>query len=140
MIIRALSNSIDVCICCATTGAPFISTLVLRPLNLSMYATDFEDEFFLKIAARINFGAPSKDAIRTIRCSLGCPKQDTSASFRTEEVALKYRFSAAFLKKNSIAARGVLNANEVDTNALVDNKAIGEPKPAVTKLCDSLSV
>ncbi|KAI9169509.1 hypothetical protein LWI28_013367 [Acer negundo] len=64
MIIRAPSNSIDVCICCATTGTPFISTLELRPLNLSMYATDFEDKFFLKVAARINFGAPSKDAIR----------------------------------------------------------------------------
>ncbi|TXG56134.1 hypothetical protein EZV62_017447 [Acer yangbiense] len=64
MIIRAPSNSIDVCICCATTGTPFISTLELRPLNLSMYATDFEDDFFLKVAARINFGAPSKDAIR----------------------------------------------------------------------------
>ncbi|KAK0574985.1 hypothetical protein LWI29_032107 [Acer saccharum] len=64
MIIRAPSNSIDVCICCATTGTPFISTLELRPLNLSMYATDFEDNFFLKVAARINFGAPSKDAIR----------------------------------------------------------------------------
>ncbi|KAK0575138.1 hypothetical protein LWI29_034489 [Acer saccharum] len=64
MIIRAPSNSIDVCICCATTGSPFISTLELRPLNLSMYATDFEDNFFLKVAARINFGAPSKDDIR----------------------------------------------------------------------------
>ncbi|KAL5826957.1 hypothetical protein ACOSQ3_018803 [Xanthoceras sorbifolium] len=64
MIIRAPSNSIDVCICCATTGSPFISTLELRPLNLSMYATDFEDSFFLKVAARVNFGASSKDDIR----------------------------------------------------------------------------
>ena len=64
MIIRASSESVDVCICCATTGFPFISTLELRPLNLSMYATDYEDEFFLKVAARVNFGAPSKDAIR----------------------------------------------------------------------------
>ncbi|XP_068327246.1 probable LRR receptor-like serine/threonine-protein kinase At1g67720 isoform X1 [Pyrus communis] len=64
MIIRASSDSVDVCICCATTGFPFISTLELRPLNLSMYATDYEDEFFLKVAARVNFGAPSKDAIR----------------------------------------------------------------------------
>ncbi|KAF3431128.1 hypothetical protein FNV43_RR25858 [Rhamnella rubrinervis] len=64
MIIRAPSNSIDVCICCATTGSPFISTLELRPLNLSMYTTDFEDNFFLKVAARVNFGALSKDAIR----------------------------------------------------------------------------
>ncbi|KAJ4836726.1 hypothetical protein Tsubulata_024012 [Turnera subulata] len=64
MIIRAPSNSVDVCICCATTGAPFLSTLELRPLNLSMYATDFEDNFFLEVAARVNFGAPTKDAIR----------------------------------------------------------------------------
>ncbi|XP_054806088.1 probable LRR receptor-like serine/threonine-protein kinase At1g67720 isoform X2 [Prosopis cineraria] len=64
MIIRAPSNSIDVCMCCATTGSPFISTLELRPLNQSMYATDFEDDFFLKVAARINFGASSEDAIR----------------------------------------------------------------------------
>ncbi|KAM5568063.1 putative LRR receptor-like serine/threonine-protein kinase [Rosa sericea] len=64
MIIRASSNSVDVCICCATTGFPFISTLELRPLNISMYATDFEDDFFLKVAARVNFGAPSTDAIR----------------------------------------------------------------------------
>ncbi|CAK7332431.1 unnamed protein product, partial [Dovyalis caffra] len=64
MIIRAPSSSIDVCICCATTGSPFISTLELRPLNLSMYATDFEDSFFLEVAARVNFGALSKDVIR----------------------------------------------------------------------------
>lgn len=64
MIIRAPSNSIAVCLCCATTGSPFISTLELRPLNLSMYATDFEDDFYLKVAARVNFGAASIEAIR----------------------------------------------------------------------------
>lgn len=64
MIIRAPSDSIDVCICCATTGSPFISTLELRPLNLSMYATDYEDNFFLRVSARVNFGAATKDAIR----------------------------------------------------------------------------
>ncbi|CAK9172383.1 unnamed protein product [Ilex paraguariensis] len=64
MIIRAPSQSIDVCLCCATTGSPFISTLELRPLNLSMYATDFEDEFYLEVAARVNFGALTKEAIR----------------------------------------------------------------------------
>lgn len=64
MIIRAPSLSIDVCLCCATTGSPFISTLELRPLNLSMYLTDYEDDFYLKLAARVNFGALSKDAIR----------------------------------------------------------------------------
>ncbi|KAF2307112.1 hypothetical protein GH714_024894 [Hevea brasiliensis] len=64
MIIRAPSSSIDVCICCAITGSPFISTVELRPLNLSMYATDYEDSFFLKLAARVNFGAPTEDALR----------------------------------------------------------------------------
>ncbi|XP_024994871.1 probable LRR receptor-like serine/threonine-protein kinase At1g67720 isoform X2 [Cynara cardunculus var. scolymus] len=64
MIIRAPSSSIDVCLCCATTGSPFLSTLELRPLNLSMYATDFEDNFFLKVAARVNFGAASTEALR----------------------------------------------------------------------------
>ncbi|OMO81501.1 hypothetical protein COLO4_23559 [Corchorus olitorius] len=64
MIIRAPSDSIDVCICCAITGSPFISTLELRPLNLSMYATDFEDNFFLNVAARVNFGALNRDVVR----------------------------------------------------------------------------
>lgn len=64
MIIRAPSSSIDVCLCCATTGSPFISTLELRPLNLSMYATDYEDKFYLKVAARVNFGAPNEKPIR----------------------------------------------------------------------------
>lgn len=64
MIIRAPSHSIDVCLCCATTGSPFISTLEMRPLNLSMYATDYEDDFYLKVAQRVNFGAPSQEAIR----------------------------------------------------------------------------
>lgn len=64
MIIRAPSHSVDVCLCCATTGSPFISTLEMRPLNLSMYATDYEDDFYMKVAARLNFGAPSLDAIR----------------------------------------------------------------------------
>ncbi|WOH08162.1 hypothetical protein DCAR_0727599 [Daucus carota subsp. sativus] len=64
MIIRAQSNSVDVCLCQATTGSPFISTLELRPLNQSMYATEFEDEFYLKVAARVNFGATSNEAIR----------------------------------------------------------------------------
>ncbi|XP_039034540.1 probable LRR receptor-like serine/threonine-protein kinase At1g67720 [Hibiscus syriacus] len=64
MIIRAPSDSIEVCLCCATTGFPFISTLELRPLNLSMYATDFENDFFLNVAARVNFGALTKDLVR----------------------------------------------------------------------------
>ncbi|XP_020107132.1 probable LRR receptor-like serine/threonine-protein kinase At1g67720 isoform X2 [Ananas comosus] len=64
MIIRAPSDSIQVCLCCASTGYPFISTLELRPLNLSMYATNYEDGFYLKVAARVNFGALNSDPIR----------------------------------------------------------------------------
>ncbi|KAL5707033.1 hypothetical protein ACHQM5_025132 [Ranunculus cassubicifolius] len=64
MIIRAPSSFIDVCLCCASTGSPFISTLEIRPLNISMYATDYEDKFFLKVGARVNFGALSQDARR----------------------------------------------------------------------------
>ncbi|MCL7049992.1 hypothetical protein MKW94_022074 [Papaver nudicaule] len=64
MIVKAPSSSINVCLCCASTGSPFISTLELRPLNLSMYTTDYEDNFFLNVAARVNFGAPTKDAVR----------------------------------------------------------------------------
>ncbi|XP_020690192.1 probable LRR receptor-like serine/threonine-protein kinase At1g67720 isoform X1 [Dendrobium catenatum] len=64
MIIRAQSTSFQVCLCCASTGYPFISTLELRPLNLSMYFTSYEESFFLKVAARINFGSLSADPIR----------------------------------------------------------------------------
>ncbi|CAM8940442.1 unnamed protein product [Rhodiola kirilowii] len=64
IIARATSGYVNVCLCCATTGSPFISTLELRPLNVSMYATDFEDNFFLKVAARVNFGALNNDVIR----------------------------------------------------------------------------
>ncbi|XP_073013829.1 probable LRR receptor-like serine/threonine-protein kinase At1g67720 isoform X1 [Typha latifolia] len=64
MIIRAPSDSVQVCLCCASTSYPFISTIELRPLNLSMYATNYEDDFFLKVAARVNFGALSSDPIR----------------------------------------------------------------------------
>ncbi|KAI3452633.1 hypothetical protein Pfo_009297 [Paulownia fortunei] len=63
VIIRAPSHSINVCLCCATTGSPFISTLEMRPLNLSMYATDYEDDFYLEVAQRVNFWAPSLEAI-----------------------------------------------------------------------------
>ncbi|KAH7681497.1 Non-specific serine/threonine protein kinase protein [Dioscorea alata] len=64
LIIRAPSSSIQVCVCCASTSYPFITTLELRPLNLSLYATEYEDEYFLKVAARVNFGALSSDPIR----------------------------------------------------------------------------
>lgn len=64
MIIRAPSDSVSVCLFNALTGSPFISTLELRPLNLSMYETNFEDEFSLEVVARVNFGALTKDFLR----------------------------------------------------------------------------
>ncbi|GLJ21475.1 hypothetical protein SUGI_0396410 [Cryptomeria japonica] len=64
MIVRASSSAISVCVLDASTSNPFISTLELRPLNGSMYATDFEEDFFLKVTARINFGAGSREPIR----------------------------------------------------------------------------
>lgn len=70
MIIRAPSRSIHVCLCCGTTGSPFISTLEMRPLNLSMYATDYEDQFYLKLAERINFGALNTEPIRSSKSLL----------------------------------------------------------------------
>ncbi|XP_031274917.1 transmembrane protein 53 [Pistacia vera] len=42
-------------------------------------------------------------------------------------------FSAAFLKKHSVATKGVVSMNESSTEILVGRKAIGEPKPAVTE-------
>lgn len=44
---RAASSAINVCVLDASTGVPFISTLELRVLNDSMYATDFEEDFQL---------------------------------------------------------------------------------------------
>lgn len=64
IILRAASSAVSVCVLHASTGVPFISTLELRVLNDSMYATDFEEDFFLKVTARINFGATSKEPIR----------------------------------------------------------------------------
>ena len=58
------SSSLSVCLANATTGHPFISTLELRPLNASLYHTAFEAAFFLSLAARINFGAPTADPVR----------------------------------------------------------------------------
>nr|GMD95350.1 probable LRR receptor-like serine/threonine-protein kinase At1g67720 isoform X2 [Ipomoea batatas] len=51
----------------AEKGPPSFSTLSSGLFNLSMYATDYEDDFYLKLAARVNFGAQSTDAIRDVR-------------------------------------------------------------------------
>ncbi|XP_015693981.1 probable LRR receptor-like serine/threonine-protein kinase At1g67720 [Oryza brachyantha] len=64
MVALAQSPSLSVCLANATTGQPFISTLELRPLNGSLYHTSFEAAFFLGLAARVNFGAPTADPVR----------------------------------------------------------------------------
>ncbi|XP_065856231.1 probable LRR receptor-like serine/threonine-protein kinase At1g67720 [Euphorbia lathyris] len=64
LIFRASSPSVSVCLSNATTGQPFISTLELRQFNGSMYYTDYENQYYLSLSARINFGAESEDPVR----------------------------------------------------------------------------
>ena len=64
LIFLASSSSISVCLSNATTGKPFISTLELRQFNDSVYLTEFENQFYLSVSARINFGADSVDPVR----------------------------------------------------------------------------
>uniref|UniRef100_A0A1J3IU07 Putative LRR receptor-like serine/threonine-protein kinase n=1 Tax=Noccaea caerulescens TaxID=107243 RepID=A0A1J3IU07_NOCCA len=64
LVFLASSPTVSVCLSNATTGQPFISTLELRQLNGSMYLTEFEDRFYLSVAARINFGAETEDPVR----------------------------------------------------------------------------
>ncbi|KAJ6755992.1 TYROSINE KINASE DOMAIN PROTEIN [Salix purpurea] len=64
LIFLASSSSISVCLSNATTGKPFISTLELRQFNGSVYLTAFENQFYLSVSARINFGADSVDPVR----------------------------------------------------------------------------
>ncbi|KAB5552429.1 hypothetical protein DKX38_009740 [Salix brachista] len=64
LIFLASSSSMSVCLSNATTGQPFISTLELRQFNGSVYYTEFENQFYLSMSARINFGADSEAPIR----------------------------------------------------------------------------
>lgn len=64
MIFLASEPTISVCLSNATTGQPFISTLELRQFNGSMYITDFENQYYMSVSARINFGADSADPVR----------------------------------------------------------------------------
>ncbi|KAF2312022.1 hypothetical protein GH714_027776 [Hevea brasiliensis] len=64
LIFLASSPTISVCLSNATTGQPFISTLELRQFNGSVYYTDYENQFYLSVSARINFGADSEDPVR----------------------------------------------------------------------------
>ncbi|EXC16282.1 putative LRR receptor-like serine/threonine-protein kinase [Morus notabilis] len=64
LIFLASTPTISMCLSNATTGQPFISTLELRQFNGSVYYTDFEEEFYLTVSARINFGADSEAPVR----------------------------------------------------------------------------
>ncbi|KAH9613866.1 hypothetical protein KSS87_005105 [Heliosperma pusillum] len=64
MIFLAGDSTVSVCLSNATTGQPFISTLELRIFNGSMYITEFEEQYYLSVSARINFGADSIDPVR----------------------------------------------------------------------------
>ncbi|KAI3520226.1 hypothetical protein L1887_09515 [Cichorium endivia] len=64
LIFLASDPTISVCLSNSTTGLPFISTLELRQFNGSIYLTQFENQFFLSVSARINFGAENEDPIR----------------------------------------------------------------------------
>ncbi|RDY01212.1 putative LRR receptor-like serine/threonine-protein kinase, partial [Mucuna pruriens] len=64
LIFLASSPTVSVCLSNATTGQPFISTLELRQFNGSVYYTQFEEQYYLSVSARINFGAESDAPIR----------------------------------------------------------------------------
>ncbi|KAJ3680856.1 hypothetical protein LUZ60_015345 [Juncus effusus] len=64
MVVLATQPVMSVCLSNASTGLPFISTLELRQFNGSVYYTTVETQFYMSLAARINFGAESNDSIR----------------------------------------------------------------------------
>ncbi|KAI7751377.1 hypothetical protein M8C21_016925, partial [Ambrosia artemisiifolia] len=64
LIFLASDPMVSVCLSNSTTGLPFISTLELRQFNGSVYLTPFEDQFYLSVSARINFGADNEDPVR----------------------------------------------------------------------------
>ncbi|CAO2172918.1 unnamed protein product [Urochloa humidicola] len=65
-VVLAAGPALSVCLASSAgqAGQAFISTLELRPLNGSLYYTDYEASAFLALAARINFGAPTADPVR----------------------------------------------------------------------------
>ncbi|KAG8050875.1 hypothetical protein GUJ93_ZPchr0009g1072 [Zizania palustris] len=63
-VILAAAPTLSVCLSNASTGQPFISTLELRQFNGSLYYTTDEKQFFLRLSARINFGAESNASVR----------------------------------------------------------------------------
>jgi Malectin-like domain len=64
MIVLAPSDSLSICLFNTSSGVRFISTIELRKFNRSMYYTQFETEYFMFTAARINFGAHSNASVR----------------------------------------------------------------------------
>lgn len=68
LIFLASDPTVSVCLSKSTTGFPFISTLELRQFNGSVYLTPFENQFFLSVSARINFGAENEDPVRYALC------------------------------------------------------------------------
>ncbi|KAJ4786796.1 Leucine-rich repeat protein kinase family protein [Rhynchospora pubera] len=64
MVVLAPSPSLTVCLFNASSGLRFISTIELRQFNGSMYYTLFEDQYFMFMAARVNFGAHGNASIR----------------------------------------------------------------------------
>lgn len=69
MIFLATEPTVCMCLFNATRGSPFISTLELRQFNESMYSNDFEEQFYLSVSARINFGGDSEAAVRYVSVS-----------------------------------------------------------------------
>ncbi|GER28676.1 leucine-rich repeat protein kinase family protein [Striga asiatica] len=63
LIFLASDPTMSVCLSNATTGVPFISTLELRQFNGSIYFNQFENQYFLSVSARINFGAESDASV-----------------------------------------------------------------------------
>ncbi|CAM9004111.1 unnamed protein product [Rhodiola kirilowii] len=64
LIFLATESTESVCLYNGNTGEPFISTLELRQFNGSAYYTQYENQFYLGVSARINFGAESDAPVR----------------------------------------------------------------------------
>ncbi|XP_078181047.1 putative LRR receptor-like serine/threonine-protein kinase At1g67720 [Carex rostrata] len=64
MVLLAPSPSLSVCLYNVSSGVRFISMIELRQFNGSMYNTMFEDQYFMFMAGRVNFGALSNASIR----------------------------------------------------------------------------
>uniref|UniRef100_A0A7N0UU73 Malectin-like domain-containing protein n=1 Tax=Kalanchoe fedtschenkoi TaxID=63787 RepID=A0A7N0UU73_KALFE len=64
LIFLATEPAESVCLYNGNTGQPFISTLELRQFNGSAYYTKYENQYYLGVSARINFGAESDAPVR----------------------------------------------------------------------------